>query len=33
MPRHANKLKLTAALLSGAFMVAGLGACGKTQTI
>lgn len=32
MPRHANKLKLTAALLSGAFLVAGLGACGKTQT-
>jgi len=32
MPRHANKLKLTAALLSSAFLVAGLGACGKTQT-
>lgn len=32
MPRHANKLTLTAALLSGAFMVAGLGACGRTQT-
>jgi len=31
MSRHANKLTLTA-LLSGAFMVAGLGACGKTQT-
>lgn len=32
MPRHAHKLKLTAALLSGAFLVAGLGACGKTQS-
>ena len=32
MPRHANKLKLTAALVSGAFLIAGLGACGKTQT-
>jgi putative PEP-CTERM system TPR-repeat lipoprotein len=32
MPRHANKLKLTTALLSGAFLIAGLGACGKTQT-
>jgi len=32
MQRHANKLKLTAALLSGAFLVAGLGACGRTQT-
>jgi putative PEP-CTERM system TPR-repeat lipoprotein len=31
MSRHANKLTLTA-LLSGAFLVAGLGACGKTQT-
>ena len=32
MPRHANKLKLTAALVSSAFLIAGLGACGKTQT-
>ncbi len=31
MPRHA-KLKLTAAVLSGAFLVAGLSACGRTQT-
>lgn len=31
MPRHA-KLKLTAAVLSGAFLVAGLSACGKTET-
>ena len=31
MPRHA-KLTLTAAVLSGAFLVAGLSACGKTQT-
>jgi putative PEP-CTERM system TPR-repeat lipoprotein len=31
MPRHA-KLKLTAAVLSGAFLVAGMSACGKTQT-
>jgi len=31
MPRHA-KLKLTAAVLSGAFLVAGLTACGRTET-
>ncbi len=30
MPRHPNKLKLTAAILSGAFMVAGLSACGRS---
>lgn len=30
MPRHPNKLKLTAALLSGAFLVAGLSACNRT---
>ena len=33
MLRHPHKLKLTAAILSGAFMVAGLSACGRsTQT-
>jgi putative PEP-CTERM system TPR-repeat lipoprotein len=33
MPRHPHKLKLTAAILSGAFLVAGLSACGRsTQT-
>jgi putative PEP-CTERM system TPR-repeat lipoprotein len=31
MPRHPNKLKLTAAILSGAFMVAGLSACGRSS--
>jgi putative PEP-CTERM system TPR-repeat lipoprotein len=30
MPRHPNKLKLTAAILSGAFIVAGLSACGRS---
>lgn len=32
MPRHPNKLKLTAAVLSGAFLVAGISACGRTQS-
>jgi putative PEP-CTERM system TPR-repeat lipoprotein len=31
MSRHPNKLKLTAAILSGAFMVAGLSACGRSN--
>ena len=31
MPRHA-KLKLTAAVLSGAFLITGLSACGRTQS-
>ena len=31
MLRHPNKLKLTAAILSGAFMVAGLSACGRSS--
>jgi putative PEP-CTERM system TPR-repeat lipoprotein len=30
MPRHPNKLKLTAAILSGAALVAGLSACGRS---
>jgi putative PEP-CTERM system TPR-repeat lipoprotein len=32
MPRHASKLKLSAALLSSAFLMAGLSACGKDQS-
>jgi len=32
MPRHTNKFTITAAVLASAFMVAGLGACGRTQS-
>jgi putative PEP-CTERM system TPR-repeat lipoprotein len=32
MPRHVTKLKLTAALVSGAFLMAGLSACGRTES-
>lgn len=32
MSRHASKLKLTAALVSGALLMAGLSACGKSES-
>jgi hypothetical protein len=32
MPRHATKLKLIAAVVSGAFLIGGLSACGRTQS-
>jgi putative PEP-CTERM system TPR-repeat lipoprotein len=32
MPRHATKLKLIATVVSGAFLIGGLAACGRTQS-
>jgi putative PEP-CTERM system TPR-repeat lipoprotein len=32
MPRHATKLTLIAAVVSGAFLIGGLSACGRTQS-
>jgi putative PEP-CTERM system TPR-repeat lipoprotein len=32
MPRHATKLKLIATVVSGAFLIGGLTACGRTQS-
>jgi putative PEP-CTERM system TPR-repeat lipoprotein len=32
MPRHATKLKLIATVVSGAFLIGGLSACGRTQS-